>query len=69
MKVRSFLILLLWMTYQSAGAQPKDDHDKYKKGYALKGKDTIWYKIIYNSKYDGTMTTVTQLINDDEVTF
>lgn len=68
MKATIYLILLLCLAYESI-AQGKDNSEKYKKGYALKGKDTIWCRVLFSSKFDDARNVVNLLINDEESTF
>jgi hypothetical protein len=69
MKTKSYLILLLCLSHYTIAAQTKNNTDKYKDGYALKGKDTIWCKVSFNSKYDDARKSITLLIKDEEATF
>jgi hypothetical protein len=69
MKTKSCLILLLCLSYYTIAAQTKNNTDKYKDGYALKGNDTIWCKIVFDSKYDDARKSVKLLIKDEENTF
>ena len=69
MKTKSYLILLLCLSYYRIAAQTKNNTDKYKNGYALKGKDTIWCEVLFNNKYDDARKSITLLIKDEEATF
>lgn len=62
----SFIVVLL-LNHFFVSAQ--GNNSTYKNGYALKGKDTIYCKVLFESKYNEARKSVKVLINDDEATF
>ncbi|HMK25428.1 MAG TPA: hypothetical protein VK483_05300 [Chitinophagaceae bacterium] len=69
MKAKPYLILLLCLFYYRIAAQTKNNPDKYKDGYALNGKDTIWCKVLFDSKHDDARKSVRLLIKEEETNF
>jgi len=67
MKKKFHFIIVLLLNHFCAPAQ--ENNTTYKNGYALKGKDTIYCKVLFESKYDEARKSVKVLINDDEATF
>jgi|CXWL01.1.fsa_nt_gi hypothetical protein len=60
-------VIIILFSCLVALAQKRDDD--YKDGYALKGRDTIWCKIFFNSNHDHATKVVKLMINEEEATF
>ena len=65
MRKEIFLLLLSCLAGMVVHAQATDD---YKNGYVLKGKDTVWCKIRFNSNHDHATKAVRLMIDNEEAT-
>jgi hypothetical protein len=66
MKMKSYLALILCLTYLAAFSQKKND--SYRDGYVIRGNDTIKCKILDNQN-QSFFSSVTVLIDENEFTF
>ncbi|MBI5858953.1 MAG: hypothetical protein HZB42_15075 [Sphingobacteriales bacterium] len=62
-----FGLIISFVTSFNALAQ--ENNNTFKNGYALKGMDTIWCKIFFDSKHDHPVKTIKLLIAGEETIF
>ncbi len=63
---KNYLLLLVILANGIIYAQAPEE---YKDGYVLKGKDTIWCKVLFNSKHEHGTKAIPVIIDNEEITF